>query len=283
MSDVQFAAIETPSAGALTIEYRWLNRDRENAPLLVFLHEGLGSVAMWKDWPQQVCDAGGYRGLVFSRPGYGRSTPRPAHGKWPVDFMHRQAREVVPAFLDAVGVAHDEAHPVWLVGHSDGGSIALLFAAAFPDRLTGAVVLAPHLFVEDVSVESIAKTKTVYETTDLRAKLARYHDDVDSAFWGWNDIWLNPEFRHWNIVGAVASIGVPLLAAQGENDEYGTMAQMDAIADHVPHAQIVKLPDCGHSPHRDAPEALNAAIVAFIGPAGQSDQSENSLPAQSVA
>ncbi|WP_087686642.1 alpha/beta fold hydrolase [Pandoraea sp. PE-S2R-1] len=264
MSDTQFARIETASHGPLSLEYRWLNRERTDAPLLVFLHEGLGSVAMWKDWPQQLCDAGGYRGLVFSRNGYGRSTPRPHDEKWPVDFMHKQAREVLPAFLDAVGIGPEAAGRVWLVGHSDGGSIALLFSAAFPDRLAGAVVLAPHLFVEDVSVESIAKTKTVFETTDLRTKLARYHDDVESAFWGWNDIWLNPAFREWNLVGAVASIEKPLLAIQGEDDEYGTMAQMDSIAANVSHAKVVKLPDCGHSPHRDAPEALAQAIVSFI-------------------
>ncbi|VVE25021.1 alpha/beta fold hydrolase [Pandoraea cepalis] len=265
MSDVQFARIETASHGPLSLEYRWLNRELADAPLLVFLHEGLGSVAMWKDWPQQLCDAGGFRGLVYSRNGYGRSTPREPGEKWPVDFMHRQAREVLPAFLDAVGVGPEQAAHVWLVGHSDGGSISLLFSAAFPDRLAGAVVLAPHLFVEDLSVQSIAKTKTVYETTDLRAKLGRYHDDVDSAFWGWNDIWLDPAFREWNLVGAVASISKPLLAIQGEDDEYGTMAQMDSIATHVPHASVVKLPACGHSPHRDAPQPLAEAIIAFIG------------------
>lgn len=264
MSDVQFAAIETASHGPIRLEYRWLNRERTDRPLLVFLHEGLGSVAMWKDWPQHLCDAGNFRGLVFSRNGYGRSTPRPHEEKWPVDFMHRQAREALPAFLDAVGVTAAYADKVWLVGHSDGGSIALLFAAAFPDRLAGAVVIAPHLFVEDVSVESIAKTKTTFETTDLRDKLARYHDDVESAFRGWNDIWLDPAFREWNLVGAVASIDKPLLAIQGEDDEYGTMAQMDSIAEHVAHAKIVKLPACGHSPHRDAPEPLGRAIVSFI-------------------
>ncbi|VVE30184.1 alpha/beta fold hydrolase [Pandoraea terrigena] len=265
MSDVQFARIETASHGPLSLEYRWLNPELADAPLLVFLHEGLGSVAMWKDWPQQLCDAGGFRGLVYSRNGYGRSTPRPHGEKWPVDFMHRQAREVLPAFLDAVGIGPEQAERVWLVGHSDGGSISLLFSAAFPDRLAGAVVLAPHLFVEDLSVQSIAKTKTVYETTDLRTKLGRYHDDVDSAFWGWNDIWLDPAFREWNLVGAVASISKPLLAIQGEDDEYGTMAQMDSIAAHVAHATVVKLPACGHSPHRDAPVPLGEAIVAFIG------------------
>lgn len=264
MSEVRFAQITTASHGPLSIEYRWLNRERTDRPLLVFLHEGLGSVAMWKDWPQQLCDAGNYRGLVYSRNGYGRSTPRPHDEKWPVDFMHRQAREVLPAFLEEVGIGPEHADRVWLVGHSDGGSIALLFSAAFPDRLAGAVVLAPHLFVEDLSVDSIAKTRTVFETTDLRDKLGRYHDDVDSAFWGWNDIWLNPEFRMWSLVGAVASIEKPLLAIQGEDDEYGTMAQMDSIGENVTHARIVKLPDCGHSPHRDAPEPLGRAIVDFI-------------------
>lgn len=272
--DVQFTTIQTPTSGPITIEYRWINPEHTNAPWLVFLHEGLGSVAMWKDWPQQVCDAGGFRGLMFSRPGYGRSTPRPANEKWPVDYLHRQTYDILPAFLEAVGVTHSMTTPVWLIGHSDGGSIALLFAAAFPHQLAGAVVIAPHLFVETLSLQSIAQTKTAYQTTDLRQKLARYHADVDSAFEGWSEIWLAPEFRDWNIEATVAHINTPLLAVQGVDDAYGTMAQIDAIAKQVPHAQIIKLLDCGHVPHREAPEVLNAAIVAFIANAKPSDTSE---------
>ncbi|MGI4816269.1 MAG: alpha/beta fold hydrolase [Janthinobacterium lividum] len=250
----------------LRIEYCFVGVGNHDGPLLLFLHEGLGSVAMWKDWPDALCRRLGVRGLLYSRPGYGRSTPRPAAQKWGVDFMHVQATSVLPAFLDAIGLSGTARQRLWLVGHSDGGSIALLYAATFPDALAGAIVLAPHVFVEDISVESIAQARIAYETTSLRDKLARYHDDVDSAFRGWNDIWLDPAFRSWNIEQSLASISCPLLALQGFQDEYGTMAQMDSIAAHVPQAVVVKLQACGHSPHRDAPAALNDAIAAFLAP-----------------
>lgn len=262
---VEFASIALPPHNApVQIEYQWIGRERTDAPLLVFLHEGLGSIAMWKSWPHTLCETGGFRGLVFSRPGYGQSTPRAKDEKWPVDFMHKQARDVLPAFLRAAGVTSGDAARPWLVGHSDGGSIALLYAAAYPQALAGAVVLAPHVFVEDVSVSSIDETRMAYLNTSLRDKLARYHDDVDSAFWGWNDIWLDPAFRAWNIIGALSSITCPLLAIQGYDDEYGTMAQMDAIAAHVTQAKIFRMEGCGHSPHRDAPDLLNDRITTFI-------------------
>ena len=266
--DAQSASVELPATaqrGALKIEYRWLNAHLADALLAVFLHEGLGSVAMWRDWPQALCDALGMRGLVYSRPGYGRSTPRPHDVKLPVDFMSVQARDVLPALLDALGVNAEERRCMWVIGHSDGGSITLLYAAAFPDALAGAVVIAPHVFVEDISVESIAEAKTAYEQTDLRSKLARYHDDVDSAFYGWNDIWLSTAFRSWSIVDELDGIRCPLLAVQGHDDHYGTMAQIDSIARRAPQTLLTKLDDCGHSPHRDAPQALNEAIVGFIG------------------
>ncbi len=139
-----------------SLEYEWISPERSESPLLVFLHEGLGSVAMWRDWPRQLCAAGRFRGLVYSRPGYGRSTPRAPAEKWPVDFMHTQAREVLPAFLQAVGV-DTATDPPWMVGHSDGASIALIYAAAFSERLAGVIALAPHTFVEDLSIESIAR------------------------------------------------------------------------------------------------------------------------------
>jgi pimeloyl-ACP methyl ester carboxylesterase len=266
--DAQSVSVELPATaqrGALKIEYRWLNAHLADAPLAVFLHEGLGSVAMWRDWPQTLCDALGMRGLVYSRPGYGRSTPRPHDVKLPVDFMSVQARDVLPALLDALGVNAEERRCMWVIGHSDGGSITLLYAAAFPDALAGAVVIAPHVFVEDISVESIAEAKTAYEQTELRSKLARYHDDVDSAFYGWNDIWLSTAFRSWSIVDELDGIRCPLLAVQGHDDHYGTMAQIDSIARRAPQTLLTKLDDCGHSPHRDAPQALNEAIVGFIG------------------
>jgi pimeloyl-ACP methyl ester carboxylesterase len=248
----------------LRLEYQWLNADRTDAPVAVFLHEGLGSIAMWKDWPQKLCEQLGLRGLVYSRPGYGGSTPREADVKWPVDFMHRQADDFLPALLDAIGIDDAERARMWVIGHSDGGSIALLYAAAFPDALGGMIAIAPHVFVEDVSVKAIAEATVLYTQGDLREKLSRYHADVDSAFYGWNDIWLNPGFRQWDITGLLSSIQCPLLAVQGHDDEYGTMAQIDAIASNVPHAQLTRLPACGHSPHRQCPAMLDAAIVAFV-------------------
>ena len=217
---------------------------------------------MWKEFPQRLCDAAGARGLVYSRPGYGRSTPRDRDEAWGVDFMHRQAHEVLPALLDAL---HIEA-PVWLFGHSDGGSIALLFAARFAERTAGTVVLAPHIVVEDLSVRSIAHTRGAYLETDLRQRLARHHDEPDSAFWGWNDIWLHPPFRHWSIEQEIEAIRGPLLAVQGTDDEYGTLEQIRGIARRVPQTHLLELPDCGHSPHRDQPAAVIAAVRDFLRP-----------------
>jgi len=265
MNASEFAKLPaTPTRGALSIEYRWVGARRADAPIAIFLHEGLGSVAMWKDWPHALAERLGMRGLVWSRPGYGRSTPRPHAEKWPVDFMSHQAREVLPALLDALGVDAAQRERMWLIGHSDGGSISLLYAAFFPQALAGAVVIAPHVFVEDISVASIAEAKTAYETTPLRDKLARYHDDVDSAFYGWNDIWLDRAFRAWNIVGELKPIRAPLLAIQALDDHYGTMAQVEAIGAAVHGARVHALASGGHSPHRDATEALDEAIVNFV-------------------
>lgn len=243
------------------IEYQWVGSDDDKAPVLVFLHEGLGSVAMWRDFPARLCEAAGVRGLVYSRPGYGKSTPRAAGEKWQPDFMHRQAREVLPALLDALRVDRGR---LWLLGHSDGGSIALLYAAMHPQALRGAIVMAPHILVEDVSITSIAQAREAYANTDLRQRLARYHDDVDSAFRGWNDIWLAPAFRDWSIESELATIRCPLLAVQGLDDEYGTLEQVRGIARRVPGTELLELPACGHSPHRDQPEAVIAAATAFL-------------------
>lgn len=240
------------------IEHQWLNADLGDAPVLVFLHEGLGSVAMWRDYPQHLCDALGVRGLVYSRPGYGQSTPRDTDKHWAPDFMHHQAHEVLPALLGALGVSEAP----WLFGHSDGGSIALLYATRH--AAAGVMVLAPHIMVEEVSVKSIALAKEAYENTDLRQRLARYHSDVDSAFWGWNRIWLAPAFRNWSIENELATITCPVLAVQGINDEYGTLAQIRNIQQHVPQTQLLEIDHCGHSPHRDQPQALTHACVQFF-------------------
>ncbi|SCK06772.1 Pimeloyl-ACP methyl ester carboxylesterase [Variovorax sp. HW608] len=259
-SESRFAAIQWRGRD-VRVEYVQIAPERTDAPLLVFLHEGLGSIAMWKDFPEKLCEAGGFRGLVFSRPAYGRSTPRDADEVWDVDFMHRQAHEVLPAFFEALGL---EGKP-WLFGHSDGGSISLLYAARFPDRVAGLVVLAPHIFVEDVTVANIELARQAYLETDMQKKLGRYHDDVYSAFWGWNRIWLHPPFRQWNIEDELGTIRCPVLAMQGIDDEYGTLRQIRDIALHVPQTQLLEIPDCGHSPHRDQPETAIVATVSFVG------------------
>lgn len=244
----------------VAIEYERIAAPAADAPLLVFLHEGLGSVAMWKDFPQRLCSAGGFGGLVYSRPGYGRSTARVADEVWATDFMHRQAHEVLPALLSAL----DISDAPWLFGHSDGASIALLHAARFAQRVRGLVLLAPHVFVEDITVQSIAQAKRAYDTAGLRERLARYHQDVDSAFGGWSRIWLDPAFRSWNVVAELAAVQAPVLAIQGLGDEYGTLEQVRSIARSVQRCTLLEWPACGHSPHRDRPDDVVAATIAFV-------------------
>ena len=246
----------------INIECAWVG-DTANtltdAPVMVFLHEGLGSVAMWKDFPDMLCRRLSIRGLVYSRPGYGASTPRAADERWDVNFMHNQATEVLPALLASLNIRQP-----WLYGHSDGGSIALLYAARFPQLLAGAIVVAPHIVVEALSVTSIRKARDAYLHQGLREKLARYHDDVDSAFFGWNDIWLSPAFRTWDITAELSEIRCPLLAIQGKQDEYGTMAQIHDIQRRCPPTRLIELEACGHSPHKDQPEQLISAVKKFM-------------------
>jgi len=262
--------VELVLAGRPTrIEYAWVGNPDPAAPLMVFLHEGLGSLSMWRDFPARLCAAIGFRGLVYSRPGYGQSTPRPATEAWTPRFMHDQALTVLPALLAALGI--DTARtPPWLFGHSDGGSIALLHAAHCPDKVAGLVVLAPHILVEDISVASIELARQAYLNTDLKTRLARHHADPDSAFWGWNDVWLSSAFRSWDIRAELATITCPVLAVQGLDDEYGTLAQIRGIQAQAPHARLLELPACGHSPHKDQPQAVIDAVGAFVArpPAG---------------
>ncbi len=247
----------------LAIESCWVGSQNPAAPVIVFLHEGLGSLSLWKDFPDRLCRQLGIRGFVYSRPGYGKSTPRPAQTKWQPDFMHRQALDVLPAVLAAAGI--DSASDcVWLFGHSDGGSIALIYAAHHPRQLNGLIVLAPHIMVEPISIQSIEQARLAYLNTDLKDKLARHHDDPDSAFWGWNDIWLNPAFRDWSIESLLPRIQCPVLAVQGLDDEYGTLAQIHGIDQAVPDTKLLELPNCGHSPHRDQPERLAQEVQSFF-------------------
>jgi pimeloyl-ACP methyl ester carboxylesterase len=227
------------------------------AATLVFLHEGLGSVSMWRDFPARAAAATGCAAVVYSRYGYGRSDalgePRG------VDYMHVEAQQVLPDLLRQLSIEE----PV-LVGHSDGGSIALVYAGAgHPAK--GIVAMAPHVFVEDLSVKSIAEAKAAFETTDLPQKLARHHADAAKTFRGWNDIWLHPDFRAWNIEEYLPRVYCPVLAIQGFDDEYGTMAQIDAIARQVGGpVELLRLAGCRHSPHRDQPEAVIRAIAHFV-------------------
>ena len=229
-------------------------------PTLVFLHEGLGSVALWRDWPAQLCQRLGLAGLVYSRQGYGQSQARcdvRGTGRLTPDYMHREALHVLPELLRQTGIEQ----PL-LLGHSDGGTIALLHASQQP--VSRCIVMAPHVMVEAVSIQAIEAARQAYENGPLRGRLAPFHADVDGAFWQWNDVWLSPAFRGYDIRSEISTIRSPLLAIQGEDDPYGTMAQIDDIALAVPQARRVKLPHCGHSPHRDQPEAVAQAIEAFL-------------------
>lgn len=248
----------------VAVEYQWLNLQASHpaAPLVVFLHEGLGSLALWKDFPKALCEACGLPGLVYSRPGYGQSSPREPHERWQNDFMHQQAREVLPALLDALHVSQ----PLVLFGHSDGASIALIFAASNTHGVTATVVAAPHLFVEDIARERIAQARQAYLEGELKHRLMPYHQDPESAFWGWNDVWLSDDFKRWNIEAEVGQIQTPLLALQGHQDAYGTMAQIHRIAQLAPQTQLLEIDQCGHSPHRDQCEQVIKNVVHFLNP-----------------
>ena len=250
-SDLSFVTVR-----GRKLEVRRIAGANHDAPTLVFLHEGLGSVSMWRDFPDKAAAATGCTALVYSRYGHGDSDvlgePRG------VDYMHVEALEALPDLLDQLSIRD----PV-LVGHSDGGSIALIYAAARGAK--GIIAMAPHVFVEDISVKSIAEAKTAFESTDLPQKLARHHADAAKTFWGWNDIWLQPDFRSWNIEEVLPRVHCPVLAIQGFDDEYGTMAQLDAIARQTGGPiELLRLADCRHSPHRDQPGVVLEAMSRFI-------------------
>jgi pimeloyl-ACP methyl ester carboxylesterase len=224
---------------------------------IVMLHEGLGSIALWKEFPQRLADCTGCSVLAYSRYGHGNSDR--LLEKRPVTFMHHEGKVVLPQLLEKLGIVR----PV-LLGHSDGASISIIFAGTHPEAARALILEAPHVFVEDLSIASITQAKVNYQTTDFRDKLAPYHAHVDETFWGWNDIWLDPEFRSWNIEDYLPGIGCPVLCLQGEQDEYGTAAQVRAIAARVPDTQLVMLPHCKHSPHRDQAEKTQETMAAFV-------------------
>jgi pimeloyl-ACP methyl ester carboxylesterase len=243
--------------GGRAIEYRMIPGPVSSRPPLVFLHEGLGCAALWRDFPDKVAREVGAPALVYSRFGYGKSagleaprTPR---------FMHEEALDVLPVLLDRLEIAR----PL-LVGHSDGASIALIHAASSDRGVAGLVLMAPHVMVEPICVDSIASITATYREGPLRDRLARYHARVDDAFHGWSDIWLDPAFRDWSLDAEAAALSIPALLVQGRDDEYGTLAQIDRIEmlARGPIERLV-LDKCGHSPHRDQEAAVVAAIAAF--------------------
>jgi pimeloyl-ACP methyl ester carboxylesterase len=242
-----------------TLQYTFTGPQPSDAPTLVLLHEGLGSAALWGQLPTQLAQATGCGVFAYSRAGYGASSkaalPRG------IDYMHREALDVLPAVLDRIGFKRG-----LLIGHSDGASIATIYAGGVQDhRVRGLALIAPHFIVEDVSIQSIASIKTTFETTDLRAKLSRWHDDVDHTFYGWNDAWLDPQFRAWDISESLAYIRVPIAIVQGEDDQYGTIRQIEIAQEecYCP-IEVTLITGAAHTPHREAPEATLAALTSFV-------------------
>jgi len=254
-------AMESVDVDGVILECRWCGPAREREkPVLVFLHEGLGCVGLWKDFPDLVADACGLPAVVFSRQGYGKSAPIPLPR--PVNFMHHEGLKVLPALFDALGI--DEAI---LVGHSDGASISLIHAGSGAAKVVKGLVLeAPHVFVEPETLAGIRDAKKAYQKGGLRDGLQRYHgDNVDCAFWGWNGVWLNPDFERWNIEEYLPGVEVPTLVIQGEDDEYGTGAQVEAIARQASGpVETRMLPNCGHAPHVQQREKVAEAMIEFI-------------------
>lgn len=239
------------------LETLWIEPHSSQDETIVMLHEGLGSIALWKDFPHALAARTGCGVLVYSRYGHGNSER--LGEKRAVSFMHNEGEVALPELLDRLGIAE----PI-LLGHSDGASIALVFAGMYPQRPRALILEAPHVFVEDLSVASIAAAKASFETTNFRSKLGCYHMHVNETFWGWNDIWLDPYFRGWNIESYLATIRCPVLCIQGEEDEYGTPAQVNAIGAQVPGTEIVMLANCRHSPHRDQRDTTLENMAEFV-------------------
>src|ERR1700742_3563050 len=245
--------------GDSDLEYRMIGPAADVAPTIVMLHEGLGSAALWGDFPDKLQAATGAGVFAYSRAGYGASSP--VKLPRPIDYMHVEALEMLPKLLDAIGFQRG-----LLVGHSDGASIAAIYAGSHQDhRVQGIALMAPHFIVEDVSVASIAEIKRAYETSELKSKLSRWHRDVDNAFYGWNGAWLDPKFRDWDISEYLAYKRVPVAVIQGERDQYGTMRQVEIAREecYCP-VDVTEIAGAGHSPHREAPAATLDAITQFL-------------------
>lgn len=240
------------------LEYAWIGPPADEAPTLVFLHEGLGSLSLWRDFPRSLCARTRCGGLVYSRRGHGASDPldRPH----PVTFMHDEALVALPELLAGFRI-----HRPILIGHSDGGSIALIYSGSGIGETGGLILEAPHVFVEDLTVQSIAQIRKRYDTSELRERLGRHHANVDTLFYAWTDVWLSSEFRDWNIQKSLPGIHSPTMIIQGLDDEYGTKIQVDAIADTLgERCEVVMLADCGHAPHVDQRAAVETAMAGFV-------------------
>ena len=245
----------------VNIEYRWINPEKTEWPLIIFLHEGLGSLSMWRDYPESLCNLGKFRGLAYSRAGYGKSTEIPSRRKYETDYMHNEAQQTFPAVLASMGVG-DES-PIFF-GHSDGASIALIYASCFPGKVSAVIALAPHYFVEEKALTGITETGELYRVTEMKTKLGRYHDDPDLIFRRWHDAWLSQPFRDWNIGPLISKIQCPVLAIQGQNDEYASMQQIDGIKNLAPQTELLKIENCRHSPHKDQPQIVTSATMDFL-------------------
>ena len=226
-------------------------------PPIVFLHEALGSVTHWRDFPQRVADGCGCEAVIYSRHGHGRSSPR--SDAFTSSYLHDEARTWLPALLDALGL-----HEPFLFGHSDGASIALIAGGAAMRRYSGIVTMAPHVMVEESGLEGIERARRAYRETDFAERLARHHDDPEGVFRRWHEAWLSPAHRNWNIEDCLPGIACPVLVIQGDADEYATMEQVDRIARLAPHVETLKLAACGHAPHRDRTDTVIAATASFI-------------------
>lgn len=247
------------TAGGKRLEVASWGPPPGQAPTIVLLHEGLGAVALWRDFPQRLAAATGWGVLAYSRAGHGQSDP--ADLPRPLDFMTREATEVLPQVLDAAGIG-----PAVLMGHSDGATIAAIYAGSVADmRIRGLVLIAPHFFTEEMGLAEIARAREAFEAGDLKARMARFHRDPENTFRGWNDTWLNPEFKDWNVAEVIDYLRIPVLAVQGEDDQYGTRAQIDALEtrSYAP-VEVVMIPGCRHAPHAEAPDALLSVVTEFI-------------------
>lgn len=241
------------------LEYSCFGPSPDKAATLVLLHEGLGCVALWRDFPEKLARATGLGVFVYSRSGYGQSDPallpRPLH------YMTKEAENILPELLDKIGFKSG-----FLLGHSDGATIAAIYCGVVPDtRLSGLILTAPHFFTEGVGLSAIAQTKENFDNGDLKSRLAKYHTDPENAFRGWNDSWLDPDFKNWNVADVLDNIRLPVLAVQGRDDQYGTLAQIEVIAQRVSGTVTTALiENCGHSPFSEKPSETLAAIVEFI-------------------